>query len=184
MDEPEKGQKRLTSRWYYIVYTCGRNRGTCDRRKMMPIYMKYEGILGEITKEPYKGWIELQSAQIGAGGRPAPSPGNGMSVSEIVVTKTTDSSSPQLFKESLFGEAKKVIIDFVKIDGGRAYLRLELEGTLISSFSGGSGAGGDQLQENHLLSAGAGVVSTRGGRFDGMASGYDEAERARPVGMS
>jgi type VI secretion system secreted protein Hcp len=150
MDEPEKGQKRLTSRWYYIVYTCGRNRGMCDRRKMMPIYMKYEGIFGEITKEPYKGWIELQSAQIGAGGRPAPSPGNGVSVSEIVVTKMTDSSSPPLFKESLFGEAKKVIIDFVKIDGGRAYLRLELEGTLISSFSGGSGSGGDRPQLESL----------------------------------
>jgi type VI secretion system secreted protein Hcp len=110
----------------------------------MPIYMKYEGIFGEVTKEPYKGWIELRSAQIGTSRGPAPSPGPGVSVSEIVVTKETDSSSPRLFKESLFGEAKKVIIDFVQIDGSRAYLRLELEGTLISSFSGGYGARSDR----------------------------------------
>jgi type VI secretion system secreted protein Hcp len=90
--------------------------------------MKYEGIEGS-AKGKYKGWIELESAQLGTGrGGAAPS------VSEIVVTKFQDNSSTHLFRESLNGQGKKVTIAFVKSDG-IAYLKIELEGTLITSYS-------------------------------------------------
>lgn len=115
----------------------------------MPIYMKYEGIKGTVKEKTHEGWIELDSAQIGtprtrsatrsSGAKPDSVP----SVSEISVTKHNDVTSPNLFKQSLSGEGKKVTIDFVEINEGkpRVYLSLELEGVLISSYqiSGGRG---------------------------------------------
>ena len=63
----------------------------------MPIYMKYEGIDGPLTGK-YKGWIELESAQLGTHRSSTSPTGRGEdrdasvpSVSEIVVTKLTDS---------------------------------------------------------------------------------------------
>ena len=69
----------------------------------MPIYMKFEGIEGPVTGK-YKGWIELQSCQIGigrSGGGSAPS------ASEIVVTKFLDSASTHLMREAVSGTGKK-----------------------------------------------------------------------------
>ena len=100
----------------------------------MPIYMKYEGIAGTGTGNR-KDWIEVQSAQMGS------HRGNAPSVSEIVITKYQDSSSTHLFREALSGSGKKVTIDFTKTDG-TVYMTVELEGTLISSYSL-SGNGGD-----------------------------------------
>ncbi len=99
----------------------------------MPTYMKYEGIVGDVTKKPYQGWIELQSAQMGPDRAK-------LSVSEIITTKVMDSTSPQFYKASLWGEGKNVTIDFVDADGA-LYLRLELKGTLISSFDPTVGGG-------------------------------------------
>src|SRR5262245_34522175 len=109
--------------------TSARSRGMWDRETTMPIYMKYEGIFGPVTTEPYKGWIELTSTQL--------SFKKSAATSEIVVTKVTDSSSTQLFNEALRGEGKKVSIDFVSNDGV-AYLRLELEKTVIVNYSSSS----------------------------------------------
>ncbi len=106
----------------------------------MPIYMKYEGIIGEVTKKPYAGWVELQSAQVGTPRRMAVSPGR-PPVSEIIITKVTDSTSTQFQKASLWGEGKNVTIDFVDANG-TPYLRLELKGTLISSFGPGKSGNG------------------------------------------
>lgn len=116
----------------------------------MPIYMKIEGITGSGTGK-YKGWIELSSAQLNPSRSINSSAGSGTnreasrpSVSEIVVTKSTDVASTGLFRGSLGGEGKKVVIHFVKEDskGQVPYLALELENTLISSYSV-SGHGGD-----------------------------------------
>ncbi len=104
----------------------------------MPIYMKYEGIEGSATGK-HNGWIELESAQLGAN-----TGGGGvgkMHLSEIVITKYQDSASSHLFREVLSGAGKKVTIDFVKADG-IVYMKVELEGTLISNYNI-SGHGGD-----------------------------------------
>jgi type VI secretion system secreted protein Hcp len=107
----------------------------------MPIYMRYDGIVGEVTTKPYQGWIELQSAQIGTGrvGRP---------VSEIIATKVMDRTSPQFNKASLWSGGKDATIDFVDADG-TLYLRLELKGTLVSCFNpANSGGGAEQPGES------------------------------------
>lgn len=117
----------------------------------MPIYMKYDGIDGQVTSAGHEKWIELESCQLGVNrmitspsGRGANREASAPSVSEIVVTKMQDSASANLFKASLWGEGKLVKIDFCKTDKDKLenYLQLELENTLVSSFST-SGAGGD-----------------------------------------
>lgn len=115
---------------------------SCEKTELkpMPIYMKFEGISGNVKTGSHKGWIELQSCQIGTN-RQVTAPGIGASrensapsVSEIAVTKFQDDTSARLFQESLNGEPKKVTIDFVDKDGN-IYLSLELESTLISSYA-------------------------------------------------
>ncbi|HLA95447.1 MAG TPA: type VI secretion system tube protein Hcp [Pyrinomonadaceae bacterium] len=109
----------------------------------MPIYMKYEGIEGPVTGK-YKGWIELGSSQLGN------HRSGTASVSEVVVTKSQDSSSSRLFEESLRGTGKKVSIDFVK--GNEApYMGLELEDTVISSYSISGSSGSDKPTESLSL---------------------------------
>lgn len=117
----------------------------------MPIYMHYEGIEGDATAEGHDKWIVLESAQMGTHrnitnptGRGANREAGAPSVSEIVVTKVQDCSSTGLFKEALWGEGKKVKIDFCKTDDKKfeVYLQLELENTMVSSYSA-SGTGGD-----------------------------------------
>lgn len=120
--------------------------------RQMPIYMKYDGIDGSVTAAGHEKWIELNSCQMGVGrgitmavGRGANREASAPSVSEIVVTKDNDAASPKLFGAALEGEGKKVLIDFCKTDGGKVepYLQLELENTMVSSYSV-SGSGGDQ----------------------------------------
>lgn len=116
----------------------------------MPLYMKIEGVVGSVTSKDYKGWMELQSAQFGvhrnimhgtgsAQNRESAAP----SVNEIVVTKFQDVSSVSLFRLAIDGKGKKVIIAFCRSDTAQTeYLRVEMENTLISSYSTGGGDSG------------------------------------------
>ncbi len=124
----------------------------------MPIYMKYDGIDGDVTATGHEKWIELQSCQLGINRHVSQPTGRGVdreasapAVSEIVVTKMTDAASVNLFKASLFGEGKTVKIDFCKTDKDKfePYLQLELENTLVSSYSQSSG--GDRPMESLSL---------------------------------
>jgi len=125
----------------------------------MPIYMKIEGIKGNVTAAGHEGWIELMSAQLGvqrrvnttgqSSNREASTP----SVSEIVITKEVDNASTDLFRMSFVGEGKKVTIDFVSSDQTVPYLSIELENTLITNYSvsGHGGAGRDAPMESLSL---------------------------------
>jgi type VI secretion system secreted protein Hcp len=113
--------------------------------------MKYDGIDGSVTAAGHEKWIELQSCQLGVNRHITSPTGRGENreaatpaVSEIVVTKDLDGASPNLFRASLWGEGKTVKIDFCTTDKDKfePYLQLELENTLVSSYSV-SGHGGD-----------------------------------------
>jgi type VI secretion system secreted protein Hcp len=117
----------------------------------MPIYMQITGIDGSVTAAGHEKWIELDSAQLGVNRHVTNPTGRGVnreasapSVSEIVVTKALDCASTGLFKLSLWGEGKKVKIDFCKTDKDKVepYLQIELENTLISSYSCSGHGGG------------------------------------------
>jgi len=124
----------------------------------MPIYMKYDGIDGDVTAEGHEKWIELNSFQWGVG-RGISSPTGGSadressapSISEIVVTKAQDIATTLLLDESLQGEGKKVQIDFCKTDKGKleTYMAYKLEDAMISGYSISSG--GDRPSESLSL---------------------------------
>ena len=124
----------------------------------MPIYMNYNDIPGDATAEEHEKWIELNSCQWGVG-RGISSPTGGSadressapSVSEIVVTKSTDVSSTKLLNEAYQGEGQKCQIDFCKTDKGilEVYLTLTLTNTMISGLSLSSG--GDRPTESLSL---------------------------------
>jgi type VI secretion system secreted protein Hcp len=115
----------------------------------MPLYMNYNNIPGDATAEGHEKWIELKSCQWGVGrgissptGASADRESSAPSVSEIVVTKDTDASSPKLLNEALQGEGQKVTIDFCKTDKGKleVYLTITLENCMVSGHSHSSGA--------------------------------------------
>jgi len=121
----------------------------------MPIYM---GIFekphvldrkfrGEVKAKGYEGWIQLQSAQLGTNrnittptGRGTNREASAPATQEIVITKLQDSVSTALYRETLGGEGKLIVIAFVKEDGTTS-MTLVLQNTLMSSYSV-SGHGG------------------------------------------
>lgn len=124
----------------------------------MPIYMKFDGIDGDVSAEGHEKWIELNSFQAGVGrhigvptGRQAEREAAAPSISEIVITKLADNSSAKLMQEALWGEGKDVKIDFVKTDKDKleVYLQYELEDVMLSSFSVSSG--GERPMESMSL---------------------------------
>jgi len=121
----------------------------------MPIYMEIEGVKGDVTAEGHKDWIEVQSFQWGVG-RGITTPVGGSkdreasapSVSEIVVTKVSDMASANLMRDALWGEGKKIKIDFCKTDKDKfePYYQFELEEAMLSGYSVSSG--GDRPTES------------------------------------
>ena len=121
----------------------------------MPIYM---GIFekphvldrkfrGEVKAKGYEGWIQLQSAQLGTNRNITTSTGRGTNreasapaIQEVVITKLQDSVSTALYRETLGGEGKLIVIAFVKEDG-TSYTTIVMQNTMISSYSV-SGHGG------------------------------------------
>jgi len=114
----------------------------------MPIFMKYDGIDGDVTTSGHEKWIELHSLQWGTGrgitntaASGADREGSTPSVSEIVVAKDLDSASPNLLRASLglkpADEGKTVNIDFCKTDTSKPepYLQFTLTNCLVSAYS-------------------------------------------------
>jgi len=121
----------------------------------MPIYVEIEGIKGDVTAEGHVDWIEVQSFQWGVG-RGITSPLGGSkdreasapSVSEITVSKVSDKATANILREALWGEGKKVKIDFCKTDKDKfePFYQYELEEALVSGYSVSSG--GDRPTES------------------------------------
>jgi type VI secretion system secreted protein Hcp len=110
------------------------------------IYMHFQGIDGSVSAAGHEKWIELDGASVGVSRMVTSSPGRGdfreastPEVSEVSVTKAVDAASVGLFKASLWGEGKKVKIDFCKTDKDaiETYIRLELENAVVSSYNFG-----------------------------------------------
>jgi type VI secretion system secreted protein Hcp len=124
---------------------------------MAAIYMKMEGVKGEVTAKDHEGWIEVTSAQVGLG-RAISSPVGGKrdaslpSFSDVTITKPMDSASPPLFLESVLGKAgKQVDLHFTRSVEGQeiVYYTITLSDVLVSSFSQSSG--GDRPMESLSL---------------------------------
>ncbi|PZW51003.1 type VI secretion system secreted protein Hcp [Humitalea rosea] len=125
----------------------------------MAIFMHHPVAKGETTQLTHKEWIEVHSFQFGVGRGISSGVGGGSkreatapSVSEIVVTKTFDISSPLLFKESIGGKAVTVKIELTQTDNSGKHVAFQkyiLTNTLISGYSISSG--GDRPSESISL---------------------------------
>lgn len=115
----------------------------------MAIYMKVDGIKGNVTAAGHEDWINILSMSFGVGrGIMSAKPGTVKdressipSLSEIVVSKSMDETSPLLFIESCIGIAKTVLIHLCRTgDQTQSYMEYTLGNVLISSYGmqGGS----------------------------------------------
>jgi len=108
------------------------------------IFMKIEGITGDVTEVNHVGWIDVDSFQFGVG-RAISSPVGGAervvgatSVSDITITTAMSIASPAIFTEAVAGTTgKEVMIDFTKTAGGSSvvFAHYVLTSTLISQYS-------------------------------------------------
>ena len=125
----------------------------------MAIYMNWDGVPGDVTTQGFEKWIELQSFQWGVG-RGIGSAMSGQasressipSVSEIVVTKRMDGSSPGLWTDSVAGQLNTTVkISFTTTSKGATteFLNYELTNTGLSGYSLSSG--GDMPTESLSL---------------------------------
>jgi type VI secretion system secreted protein Hcp len=124
----------------------------------MPIYMKWDGIDGQVTTTDHEKWIQLHSVQYGVsravqtGAAGANREGSHPTISDITVTKVFDVASPGLYRTSVAGAFDaKVKIHFTTTtkDKTETYLELELTNVLVSHYSVSSG--GDQPTESLSL---------------------------------
>jgi type VI secretion system secreted protein Hcp len=160
----------------------------------MPIYMKYDGVTGEVTAAGHEQWVELGSLQWGVSrGINTPTGSGGdrnttaPAISEVTVSKPFDGSSVGLFQELLTpGDSKKVLIDFVRTDKDKlsVFLSLELDQVMVSGYHVSSGGDG-QPQETLNLNFTKIIVTETGTDQTGAAgqpnkAGYD-LSTAKPL---
>jgi type VI secretion system secreted protein Hcp len=125
----------------------------------MAAYLQYEAVKkGESLAKGHegsKGWIEVGTVQFSVGrhittpvGSSSKREASAPHVSEVVLTKMMDSTSPLLFQEALIGKAVKAKIDLVETgaDQLNTYLELTLTNAMISGYSVSSG--GDRPSES------------------------------------
>jgi len=120
--------------------------------------MKFGSINGNVTTEGFKNWIELHSFQFGVGRGVSSGAGGATressapSISEIVVTKTFDSSSAKLYQDSVAGNFDtKVEIKMTTTTKNKVetFLTYELTDCGLSGYSLSSG--GDNPTESLSL---------------------------------
>ena len=113
----------------------------------MPIYLQLDGIQGDATQQNHKNWTDIQAMHWNvsrsmntlagsATNREASEP----VVSEITLTKTSDSSSVKLFQEACTGRVgKKAVIHLVTTGNpGDTYIEYTLTNALIANYTVGS----------------------------------------------
>jgi type VI secretion system secreted protein Hcp len=110
----------------------------------MPIYLQVDGIQGDATQEQHKKWMDIEAIHWNVARNMNTSAGSAANreaseptVSEVILTKVSDSSSTKLFQEACAGRTgKKAVIHLVTTGNpGNTYVEYNLENTLIASYS-------------------------------------------------
>ncbi|MBA8903014.1 MULTISPECIES: type VI secretion system tube protein Hcp [unclassified Phyllobacterium] len=110
----------------------------------MPIYLQIDGIKGDATQETHKQWMDIEAIHFNVGRRMSTSAGSAANreaseptISEVVLTKVSDSSSTKLFQEAVSGSAGKLATIHLVTTGnpGQTYIEYKLTNTLIANYS-------------------------------------------------
>jgi type VI secretion system secreted protein Hcp len=127
----------------------------------MAIYLKYDKVPGNVTTDGFKEQIEVTSASFGTGRDMGMSKRSSVNrghaephLTEISITKLWDDvASVKLLEDSIAGVGdKKALLSFTTTSKNvvLAYLTIELEEVVISSYSIGGG-GDDRPSESFNL---------------------------------
>lgn len=124
----------------------------------MPIYFQMDGIQGDATQEQHVKWMDIQTMHWNvsrnvntlagaAANREASEP----AVSEVTLTKISDSSTTKLFQEACTGtKGKTAKIDLVSTSNpGNVYIQYILTNAIVASYTVGSS--GDRPTESITL---------------------------------
>jgi type VI secretion system secreted protein Hcp len=102
------------------------------------IYMKYDGIDGDVTAVGHENWIEILSFSWGV-----TNDGSGSQANDVSVQQTLNKASPKLLQAALSGSPIEwALMDFVNpntLDPSTPYLQYKFEDVLISGYSISSG---------------------------------------------
>jgi type VI secretion system secreted protein Hcp len=110
----------------------------------MPIYLKVDGIQGDATHEEHKKWMDIEAlhwnvsrAMNTTAGSTANREASEPMVSEVILTKVSDSSSTKLFQEACAGRTGKTAVLHLVTTGnpGNTYIEYTLTNTLIANYS-------------------------------------------------
>jgi type VI secretion system secreted protein Hcp len=110
----------------------------------MPIYLKVDGIQGDATHEEHKKWMDIEAihwnvsrAMNTTAGSTANREASEPMVSEVILTKVSDSSSTKLFQEACAGRTGKTAVIHLVTTGnpGNTYIEYTLTNTLIANYS-------------------------------------------------
>jgi len=120
----------------------------------MALFIKFDGIDGEVNDKDHKGWTDLQSFswglhKAGAGATGQTRRRGVVTVEDVACTKEYDKSSPKLAEAICLGKVfPKVEIHNTATygDGARAtYLKYELKNVMVSSMHTSAAGGGDAV---------------------------------------
>ncbi|MCE9687206.1 MULTISPECIES: Hcp family type VI secretion system effector [Shewanella] len=121
-------------------------------------YLDYEGIKGEATAEAFKDMITVLSMDWGSQREITSYTGTTMDreasstrLSDVVITKLQDKSSPDFFKEATIGKGKKAIFHITKQgDVIEEIMKIELTDAMVSSYH--MSVSGDRPVETIVIS--------------------------------
>lgn len=110
----------------------------------MAIYMKIDGIDGNVTAKGYEKWIELETVSWGVGRSISAKPGvvadrevTKPSITEVTITKRMCQTSPHIFTEACVGKAKPAVKIHVcqTSDNISPYMEYILNNVLVSHYN-------------------------------------------------
>ncbi|MFV1982709.1 MAG: Hcp family type VI secretion system effector [Thiohalomonadales bacterium] len=113
----------------------------------MSIYLKMDGIKGNVTTKDHEDWIDVESIQwrvVRAINKSILSNSNWETsktgISEVSITKLMDASSPLIFTEACEGKSQKTQIHLSNTNSSKpgkitTYMKYELEDCIVSSYS-------------------------------------------------
>lgn len=109
----------------------------------MSIYMKIDGIDGHVTAKGYEKWIELDNVHFGVERTISAKPGNTAdreatkpTIREVVVAKTMDKTTPNIFTEACVGKAKSKVEIHICQTGEKIspYMQYEFDNVIFSNY--------------------------------------------------
>ena len=118
----------------------------------MPIYLKLGDFKGDVQDARYKGWIQLESANLGKGlpvtgrtGGTGGTGGSGTSIQEpVIVTMLSGSITVKLVQ--LAGQGKAIPEAVIVLDhGDKGTLTITMKDVFITNYQFGAAGGGGSL---------------------------------------